>query len=207
MKALFFIMSMLLVFTATATQAPFQPWSEDLINQKIMKADAGKVMVGNSLGRAESFTLSGDLTISSAGVATLAGSETDTVNTGKKVARATYDVAVDLGTIAAHGLGITIPANAIIVRSWFYTVTQFVDAGAGTVALHCETADNVFAAADITGNADGVLVDGIQQGFSTFDGTGAAGILGAACELTATVATAAQTAGKLVLFVEYVIAE
>jgi len=112
-----------------------------------------------------------------------------------------------IGAAAAYGLGITIPANAIMVRSWFYTVTQFVDAGSGTVALSCETANNIFSAADITGNADGVLVDGVQQAFATFDGTGAAGILGSACELTATVATAAQTAGKLILFVEYLIAE
>lgn len=174
---------------AFAIQAPFQPKDEKLISSGIMLMDSNAMIIGSSLGRANPESHGSDGYMQ------------------KRIIRATYDVAVDGGTIAAHGLGVTIPANAIIVRSWFYTVTQFVDAGSGTVAIHCETANNIFSAADITGNADGVLVDGVQQAFATFDGTGAAGILGAACEPTATVATAAQTAGKLVLFIEYMVAE
>ena len=200
------LIASLFTFTALAISAPFQPKDELLISESIMFMDSAKMLVGSSLGKASQVSISGDISISNAGLVSMAAVSGDGLNQ-KRTARATYDVAVDLGTIAAHGLGITIPANAIIVRSWFYTVTQFVDAGAGTVAISCETANNIFSAADITGNADGVLVDGIQQAFSTFDGTGAAGILGAACELTATVATAAQSAGKLVLFVEYMVAE
>jgi len=172
-----------------AVQTPYQPKDEKLLSDGIMLISDKAMVIGNVLGKALPESLGSDGSMQ------------------KRIARASYDVAVDGGTAAAHLLGVKIPANSIIVRSWFYTVTQFVDGGAGTVALHCETANNIFSAADITGNADGVLVDGIQQAFATFDGTGAAGILGAECELTATVATAAQTAGKLVLFVEYMVAE
>jgi len=207
MKTLLILTLTLMSTMALAIQSPFLPWSEDLINENIIKVGSGKLLVGNSAGKISSIAMSGDATLSNAGVFTMSEIDIDGLNQ-KRTARATYDVAIDGGTAAAHGLGVTIPANAIIVRSWFYTVTQFVDAGAGTVALHCETADNIFAAADITGNADGVLVDAVQDGtFANFDGTGAAGILGAACELTATVATAAQTAGKLIMYVEYMVGE
>ena len=189
MKKLLFILTCLFTLNAYSVSSPYQPKDEKLISDGIMLLSSNSVLIGNSLGKGLPESLGSDGSMQ------------------KRIVRATYDVAVDLGTIAAHGLGVSLPANAIIVRSWFYTVTQFVDAGAGTVALSCETANNIFSAADITGNADGVKVDGIQQAFATFDGTGAAGVLGAACELTATVATAAQTAGKLNLFVEYVVAE
>lgn len=209
MKFLMTIMTMFFMFSAMAIQAPFQPWSEDLINQKIIKMDSGKILVGNSSGKSESFTLSGDMTISNAGVATLGSSAVDSLSNGKKTARATYDVAVDLGTVAAHGLGITLPANAIITKSWFYVVTATTSTGGnGTLAFHCETANNILTAADLDANAAGAIVAGIQlDAVATHDGTGAAGILGAACELTATVAVEALLTGKYILFVEYVIAE
>ena len=189
MKKLLFIVTCLFALNSFAIKAPFMPKDADLIDQSIMDLADKSLLVGNTSGKASAEAIGSDGSMQ------------------KRIARATYDVAVDGGTIAAHLLGVKIPANAIMVRSWFYTVTQFVDAGAGTVALHCETANNIFSALDITGNADGVKVDGVQQAFATFDGTGAAGVLGAECELTATVATAAQTAGKLVLFVEYLVAE
>ena len=206
MRILLIFLLTLISFSSFAIQTPYQPWVTNLVSSGFMNLASGKIMVGDSGGKAQAVTMSGDATMSSAGALSMAVISADGLNQ-KRTARATYDVAVDGGTAAAHALGVTIPANAIMVRSWFYTVTQFVDAGAGTVALHCETANNIFSAADITGNAAGVLVDGVQQAFATFDGTGAAGVLGSACELTATVATAAQTAGKLILFVEYVVAE
>jgi hypothetical protein len=121
-----------------------------------------------------------------------------------RVARVTYDVAVDLGTVAPHALGVTLPAKAIIVRTWFYIVTQFTDAGAGTVAIHCEDANNLYTATDITGMSVGATTAGAIDGGaeSTFLGS-----IAAACEITATVATEAQTAGKLIFFVEYFVAE
>lgn len=121
----------------------------------------------------------------------------------KRIARAVYDVAVDLGTVASHGLGVSLPAKAMITHAYAYVVTQFTDAGAGTVALTCEDAGNIFAAQDITGITAGSKI--------TTTATGSAATMvaaiNAACELTATVAGAAQTAGKLILFVEYVVVE
>jgi hypothetical protein len=120
-----------------------------------------------------------------------------------RVARVTYDVATDLGTIGAHLLGVTLPAKSIITRSFFYTDTQFVDGGAGTVALSCEDANNIKTATDITGNAVGVIVEGESTGAaSAFKAS-----IAADCEVTATVAGAAQTAGKLTAYIYYVVTD
>jgi len=118
-----------------------------------------------------------------------------------RVAKAIYDVGTDGGTIAARGLGVFLPAKALIKQAWFYTDAQFVDAGSGTVALHCEDAGNIFAAADITGNAVATIVSGVQTGTAA----NMSKAIAATCEITATVAGAAQTAGKLTLWVEYVV--
>lgn len=118
-----------------------------------------------------------------------------------RIARVTYDVTADGGGTGAHGLGVTLPAKSIIIRSWFYIDVQFVDAGSGTVALSCEDANNIKTATDITGSAVGAIVEGESTGAaSAFKAS-----IGAACEITATVATAAQSAGKLTLYVMYVI--
>lgn len=118
-----------------------------------------------------------------------------------RVAKAVYDVSTDLGTIAAHGLGVSLPAHAVVKQVWFYTETQFVDAGAGTVALSCEDANNLYSAADVTGIAVGTTTAGVATG------TAATMVkaIAADCEITATVAGAAQTAGKMTIFVEYVV--
>ena len=120
----------------------------------------------------------------------------------KRVVRATWDFAVDGGT-GAIDLGVDIPANALINFVYFYTVTQVIDAGSGTGALHCEDADNLFAAADVTGNAAKVIVLGIPQNSAVT----MVKDIAAACNLTWTIATSDATAGKLIFFVEYTIVE
>jgi hypothetical protein len=118
-----------------------------------------------------------------------------------RVARFNYSVATDGGTIGAHNLGVALPAKAVIVRSWFRVDTQFVDAGSGTVALSCEDANNIKTATDITGSSAGAFVEGQSTGAaSAFIAS-----IGAACNITATVAGADQTDGKLTGFVEYVV--
>lgn len=120
-----------------------------------------------------------------------------------RIARATYDVATDGGGIGSHALGVSLPAKALIRQAWFYTNTQFVDAGSGTVALQCEDAGNIYAAADVTGITATTVTAGIPTGVASTMVKGIA----ANCELTAVVAGAAQTDGKLTLFVEYVVTD
>lgn len=188
---------------------PFIPEVDDRFNNIETLSDtqgidlaSGNIIVGDANGNANSVTMSGDATMSNAGALSLQSQTADSTF-AKRVARVTYDVAVDGGGIGAADLGVDLPANALIQRSWFYVVTQFTDGGSGTVALHCEDANNIFTAADITGNADGSFVSGNQTG----EASTMTGAIASACDVTATVATATQTAGKLIVFIEYVVGE
>ena len=206
----------LLALTSTAFAgiqgSPYPPEVDSRFND-IESLASTKVMVGSSAGVATDVTVTGDVTIGNTGVTAVGAGKilesmlqipTAEALGAKRIARVTYDVAVDLGTVAAHALGVTLPAKSIILQTWFYTVTQFVDAGAGTVAISCEDANNLYTATDITGIAVGTITAGAADGHAaaTFVGS-----IAAACEVTATVATAAQSAGKLIFFIEYVVVE
>jgi len=118
----------------------------------------------------------------------------------KRVARATFDCTAGCAA-GAYDLAVNLPANALVTQVYFQIITQFVDAGSGTVALSCEDAGNLYAAADVTGLAVGATTTGIAIGTA---GTMIDGIA-ATCPITATVATATQSAGVMNIFVEYVV--
>ena len=202
-KMILFVVCMALMSShVIAIPSPFSPWAKNIVKKEVMDLPATHIILGSTVGKAVGVAVSGDITISDTGVVSMADGSADG-NNQLRTARATYDVGVDLGTVAAHGLGVYLPANAIIIRSYFYIVEQFVDAGSGTVALHCEDANNIYSAADITGMLVGSVTDGIQDG-TTANFTGS---ISASCEITATVAGSAQTAGKFITFVEYIVAE
>jgi hypothetical protein len=211
MKLLAVIMMTLIAVTAWATikGSPFQPHDDQRFDESEGLA-SGEIFVGDASGDRAEVALSGDATLAAGGALTIAAGAVDesmlAVPTADglnamRVARANLDCGVSDCSAGALGLGVTLPANALIYQSYWFTETQFVDGGAGTVALHCEDANNIFSAADITGNADGSIIAGIQTGVIA---TMTAGIA-AACEITATIATAEQTAGVLTLYVHYVV--
>lgn len=120
-----------------------------------------------------------------------------------KTVRFMYDTATDGSSNAAHGLGVYLPARAVIIRSFFKVITQFSDSGTTTLALSCEDANNIKTATDITGSSANAFVEGAS--------TGAASAfvrdIAANCEITATPAGAANNilqAGKLVGWVQYI---
>lgn len=121
--------------------------------------------------------------------------------------RATFD-ATGGKAQGAHGLGVTLPDNAIITRSWYEVLTTFTSAtDAATIALGLPTdgaAAGIKAAVAISNGAnawDAGKVEGIQTGAASAFHTK----LTDARELTATVAVEDLTAGKLILYGEYVI--
>lgn len=121
-----------------------------------------------------------------------------------RVATFIYDTGglpLTLGAIGAHLTGVSLPAKAVILQSWYKIITQFSDAGAGTVALHCEDANNILTAGDITG----IAANTITTGASTGSAATMVRAIGSACEITATVAGIAQDTGKLIGYVEYVV--
>jgi len=126
----------------------------------------------------------------------------------KRIARATYDFSVDGGATGDIGLGVTLPDNAIITHAWYEVLTTFTSAtsDAVTIALGIPTDDAAgivaaLAVADESAIWDAGYHETIQ------DGTAAAFSekCTAARELTLTIGVEAATAGKLILFCEYVV--
>jgi hypothetical protein len=117
------------------------------------------------------------------------------------VAKFQYDFSYYGGDTGTYSLGVYLPANAIITRSFLYVDTQLVDDGSGTLAFHCEDANNIKTATDMTGSSAGAFIEGESTGASSaFKGS-----IAARCEITATIATAAITAGKITGWVKYVV--
>ena len=129
-------------------------------------------------------------------------------------------------TVAAHGLGVYLPDNAIIVRAWYDVITTFTSAtDAATIAIKAESANDLVSAIAISDGSnvwDAGLHGTLTAGTTTLtEGTPntrtqivhaadiAAGFikLTAEREIVCTVAVEALTAGKLVIFVEYVISD
>ena len=142
----------------------------------------------------------------------------------KRVATAVFNPSANTGerTIGAHGLGVYIPDNAVITNVFIDVVTTFTSAtDAATLAVHAQSANDIVAALAIS-NATNIWDAGIRGskiGTYALDGNALTQIaMGAAVagsmlkltaerELTVTVAVEALTAGKLVVYVEYLLGE
>lgn len=110
-----------------------------------------------------------------------------------------YDVASHGGAVGDNSTSDTLPSGAMIVRSYGYINTAFSSSGS-TVALYCGTANNIFTAATLSGSAQGTILSGSsngqEQNFKK---------ISADCTIKANLAAATHTAGKLTMFIEYII--
>lgn len=168
----------------------------------VESAASGLIPVGNgSVYVARS--MSGAVSINAAGVTSISNtSNGDSANYAPRIAQATYDFSVQGGTVAAHGLGISLPANAVIMNSLMEVVTPIVSvSNNGTFAISCEDANNIFTATDIDSSSAGDILKG------TALPSAPVGHIASACEITATIGTNAFTAGKVIVWVEYVVGQ
>src|SRR5665213_1263575 len=126
----------------------------------------------------------------------------------KKMATFIFDTAakdingVSNKTVAAHPMGVYIPANAIITKVTFQTKTGFTSVNStAKIALTAVTAADLFAAVAISnGDFSGAaFVAGIQDGTVTNYLSAGTSVR----NLTVNVSVEALTAGKLIGFVEY----
>jgi hypothetical protein len=120
------------------------------------------------------------------------------------VARARYSFAADGGAVGAITLlpSAAIPSGAIIINSFVEVLTAPTSGGAATIAVHVEGAGDIVAAAAIsgapwstTGRKAGIPVSAATSVKTT-----------AARNVTATIATAALTAGIFDVYLVYVVA-
>ena len=121
-----------------------------------------------------------------------------------RVAQATWDYAVDGGAISAIGLGITIPANSIIVGSIIDVQTTCTSAGAdaGTGALSVAGANDIVTAIAISDGTN-TWDQGLHAGKPVFTAATAVKTTSAA-EVTFTIAGQVFTAGKFVVNLFYI---
>lgn len=106
-------------------------------------------------------------------------------------------------TIAAHGCGLTIPKNALVTGAWYKVLTTFTSASdAGTIAISIVAANDVVSAVAIS---TGTTWDaaGAIEGLPKIETTSSWLTTTDDSEVTFTVASEALTAGKLVLWVEW----
>ena len=124
------------------------------------------------------------------------------------VARFTFDPSLTAGsrTIDAHGTGVTLPINAVVIGGFVEVNTVFHSEGAdaGTIAISTEGADDIIAAAAVSGAPySSIGLKAIVPKSNTPESTGIK--CTAAREITCTVAGQALTAGKLTGFLHYVV--
>lgn len=121
-------------------------------------------------------------------------------------ARVTYDVAVDgVNSNTPIGLGVYLPAKAVVTKVLYYIDTQFVDDGTGSNGLQCEDGNNLIAQIDMTSFAVGAPKLGVPAPATPTVTDGIA----AQCEITVTQSNCVNcrlpSAGKLTAIVEYFI--
>jgi hypothetical protein len=124
-----------------------------------------------------------------------------------RVARATYDFAVNGGAIGAIPLAATLPVGALVVGGFIEVVTTCTTAGAdaGTMAVHVQGANDVVSAIAVSNGANpwDAGKQAIVPKANTPEST-AIKIATTAKPITATIAGQAFTAGKFIVFLYYV---
>lgn len=107
--------------------------------------------------------------------------------------------------IAAYGMGLTIPRGAHVTKAFYKVLTTFTSAtDAATIALKLVSANDIVSAVAISAMGDVWDASGTVITIPTGSMTTELAATTADTELTATVAVEALTAGKLVLWVEWV---
>ncbi len=128
-----------------------------------------------------------------------------------RAARFTFDPSAVAGhrTIAAHGLGVTLPDNAVVLGGYIEILTTFADgvADAATIALSVEGANDLVTATAISSGTFWDAVKGKVIVPTALEASGVATSIktSAAREITATVGGVALTAGTLHGWLFYVI--
>ena len=198
---------LLFIHFAMATQAPYT-YEEDkrfkaLESGTNLNLSSGKLFIGNSLGKANAQSMSGDATISNTGVLSLVAGTTDGPQFQRSI-RYIYDFAIsggsDVGTIS---LDASLPANAVVTRSYAYIVTKETSSPSNaTTGVACGSA-SLQTAADETGVSAGAFIEGDSTSSATnFKKVGAS-----PCTVILTIGTGNLTAGKFIGFANYVIVQ
>lgn len=118
----------------------------------------------------------------------------------KKVAYFEYDFAMDGGAVGALAMrGDKLPNDAVITSGMIHVNTACTSGGAATVTMGVETAVDVRASTAVAALTANALLDTVPVGTAATAIRTTAGGKG----VTLTIGTAALTAGKITLALEY----
>lgn len=123
-------------------------------------------------------------------------------------ARAVFEVPSDGKLMGTYNLDIELPIYAIVIRSWYDVVETFTSGtDAATIAIGIPTDDvaGIVAAIAISNGTPWDI--GYHEGIQTGTAATAGETLTAKRRLNITIAVENLTAGKLILFLEYVVSE
>jgi hypothetical protein len=167
--------------------------------------------------------MSGDITVASTGVTTISSLAVDegmlsayTADAlhANRIARATFDFAVDGGTHNTdYDMGVNLPDNAVVTRAWYEVITTFESGGtdAATLGIGLPTDDAqglvAFTAISTTGDVwDAGYHEAIQTGTAANFSTKTTDARAVTFSISSS-AAGDITAGALVLFAEYVVSD
>ena len=201
---------------AVTWRAPVVDAAINAIKQLKVDLTNGRVPVaaGNLSG------MSGDITVASTGVATIAdlsvaegqlSAYTADALHANRIARTTYDFAVDGATHNTdYDLGVDLPDNAVITRAWYEVTSTFTSADSDAVKLSIglptDDVNGIVAFTAISSTGD-IWDAGYHEAIQTGTAANFSAKTTAARAVTFSILSSASgdlTAGKLVLFLEYV---
>lgn len=208
----------LLAFLAITYNTPYVEAKLNAIRQMEKDLLNGRVPVaaGNLTG------MSGDVTIASTGVATVAdlavtegklSAYTADALHANRIARATFDFAVDGGSHNTdYDMGVDLPDNAVVTRAWYDVITTFQSGGSDAAVLGIgilsDDAQGLVAFASISSGTpwDAGFHEAIQSGAASNFSTKTTDARAVTFSISST-AAGDITAGKLVVFMEYVLSD
>lgn len=113
-----------------------------------------------------------------------------------------------------HDLGVALPAKAIVTNSYMYIKTAVTDGGTNPrvsqVEFKCEDAANILASTNLVQFSAGTIVTAKQYGTSSTPAGVGIGLLDSIndiCNVQAVVTLDDASAGRVLLYLEYVVAE
>lgn len=208
----------LVAVVAATYKAPYVEAKLNAIRQLEIDLTNGRVPVdaGNVTG------MTGDVTVASTGVATIANLAvtegmlsnytTDALH-ANRIARATFDFGVDGGSHNTdYDMGVDLPNNAVITRAWYDVTSTFTSGGTDAavmgIGLPTDDAQGIAAFASISSGTpwDAGYHEAIQTGTTANFSTKTTDARAVTFSIAST-AAGDITAGKLVLFVEYVVSD
>lgn len=127
------------------------------------------------------------------------------VNRTKNLQTAEFD-ATGGKNIGSYTLDIKLPDNAVVTNSWYDVITTFTSSSSDAIMSIKSASANDIVAAKAISHEDAVWAAGIHSGIQT-GSTSTFIKMASVTDVVLMVATQSLTAGKLVLFTEYVISK